>query len=90
MKKGTVIALIVAAVLIVSGSLLFFVGMQRANFNFTQKPVQKVYTASGSFQNIQIDTGICDVRFFKTDGNLTVHCPKTEKLEYIVLVEDGL
>ena len=88
--KKSVIALIIAAALIVSGGLLFFVGMQRADFNLAQKPVQKVYTASGSFQNIQIDTGICDVRFFKTDGDLTVHCPKTEKLEYIVLVEDGL
>ena len=88
--KKSVIALIVAAVLIVSGGLLFFVGMQRADFNLTQKPVQKVYTASGSFQNIQIDTGICDVRFFKTDGDLTVHCTKTEKLEYVVLVEDGI
>lgn len=90
MKKGTVIALIVAAALIISGGLLFLVGMQRADFNFTQKPVQKVYTASGSFQNIQIDTGVCDVRFFKTDGDLVVHCPKTERLEYTVLVEDGV
>lgn len=87
--KKSVIALIAAAVLIVSGGLLLFLGLQKADFNFTSKPVQKVYTASGSFQNIQIDTGICDVRFFKTDGDLTVHCPKSERLEYIVLVEDG-
>lgn len=88
--KKTVIALIAAAVLIVSGGLLLFAGLQKADFDLAQNPVQKAYTASGSFQNIQIDTGTCDVRFFKTDGDLTVLCPKTEKLEYIVLVEDGV
>ena len=90
MKKGTVIALIVAACLIVTGGMLTFAGLLRADFNFSQETVNKVYTAEGSFQNIQIDTGVCDVRFFKTDGDLTVHCPKTERLEYIVLVEDGV
>lgn len=88
--KKSVIALIVAVALIVSGGLLFFVGLQSADFDFSPEPVNKVYTAKGSFQNIQIDTGTCDVRFFKTDGDLSVHCPKTEKLEYIVLVEDGV
>ena len=90
MKKGTVIALIMAACLIVTGGMLTFAGLLRADFNFSQETVNKVYTAEGSFQNIQIDTGVCDVRFFKTDGDLTVHCPKTERLEYIVLVEDGV
>ena len=90
MKKGTVIALIVAACLIVTGGMLTFSGLLGADFNFSQETVNKVYTAEGSFQNIQIDTGVCDVRFFKTDGDLTVHCPKTERLEYIVLVEDGV
>lgn len=90
MKKGTVIALIVAACLIVTGGMLTFSGLLGADFNFLQETVNKVYTAEGSFQNIQIDTGVCDVRFFKTDGDLTVHCPKTERLEYIVLVEDGV
>lgn len=90
MKKGTVIALIVAACLIVTGGMLTFAGLLGADFNFSQETVNKVYTAEGSFQNIQIDTGVCDVRFFKTDGDLTVHCPKTERLEYIVLAEDGV
>ena len=87
--KKSIIALIVAAVLIVSGGLLFFIGLQNADADFSPKYTNKVYTAEGSFQNIQIDTGVCDVQFFKTDGDLTVHCPKTEQLEYIVLVEDG-
>ena len=91
MKKGAIIALIVAVALIVSGGALFFLGLQSAGFDLSSpKPVSKAYTAKGSFQNIEIDTGICDVRFFKTDGDLTVLCPKTEKLEYIVLVEDGV
>jgi len=88
--KKSVIALIVAAALIVIGSILLFFGLRSANYDFSMKPVSKVYTAKGSFQNIQIDTGSCDVRFYKTDGDLTVHCPKTERLEYIVLVEDGV
>ena len=91
MKKGAIIALIVAVVLIASGGTLFFFGLRSANFDFAPlKPINKIYTAEGSFQNITIDTGLCDVRFFKTDGDLTVQCPKTDKLEYIVLVEDGV
>ena len=88
--KKSVIALIVAAVLIVTGGILLFLGLRSIDFDRAEKPVNKVYTADGSFQNIQIDTGICDVRFFQTDGDLTVHCPKTEKLEYVVLVEDDV
>lgn len=90
MKKKTLIALITAAVLIVSGSFLLFIGLEKADLRASQEPVSKVYTAEGSFQTIRIDTGACDVRFYKTDGDLTVHVPQTERLEYIVLVEDGV
>lgn len=89
MKKRTVISLIVAAALLVSGGALILAGLWNADFDFTAEPTYKTYSPSGSVQSIQINTEICNVKFFKAEGALTVHCPEMENFEHIVLIENG-
>ena len=86
----TIIVLIVAAALIVSGGLLFWTGLQKADFDFSPKPSTDTYVVSKPFESISVNTGVCDVRFVKTDGAFRAVCPKSERLNYIVVVKDGV
>lgn len=90
MKKGTVIALIVAACLIVTGGMLTFAGLRSIDLDYFTRPAERTYIVEEAFDSIKVDTGTCDVRFAKTDGTLRVVCPETEKLDYIVIAEDGI
>lgn len=61
MKKKTIIALIVAAVLIVSGSLLIFAGLKSVNFGLSNETVVKTYVVNEPFQSIAIDSDTGDI-----------------------------
>lgn len=90
MKKSALISLIVAAALIVTGGMLAFAGLRSIDLDYFTKPAERTYIVEEAFDSITVDTGTCDVHFAKTDGTLRVVCPETEKLDYIVIVEEGV
>ncbi|MBQ3792343.1 MAG: DUF4097 family beta strand repeat protein, partial [Clostridia bacterium] len=91
MKK---ILIIVAAVLIAVGGVLFTVSLARSGFNFSKlssvETETNTYTAEGDFQKISIRTSLSDIVLKKAeDGKLSVLCTETEKTRHTVSVEDG-
>lgn len=90
MKKGTIIALIVAVILIIAGGILLMLSLSYAGTAPTAKPTEKTYVVDEAFHSIEIETGECSVTLVKTDGDFRAVCPDTEKQNYIVLVEDGV
>lgn len=90
MKKGTIISLIVAAVLLLIGSVLLALGFSDAGGweNITSQG-EKTYVVNEPFTSIQVEATVCDVTFVKTDGEFRAVCPDSEKLSYTVTVEEG-
>ena len=89
MKKGTVIALIAAAILIVAGGILLMLGLSFAGGSVvTPMPAEKSYVVDAPFESIRVETDTCDVDFQKTDGEFRVVCPDSEKFSYTVTVEE--
>lgn len=90
MKKGTIIALLVAVILIVAGGVLLMLGLSFAG-DVVAAPVQteKTYVVDAPFESIRVETDTCDVDFQKTDGSFKVSCPESEKYSYTVTVEEN-
>lgn len=89
MKKGTIIALIAAAILIVAGGILLMLGLSFAGGSVvTPMPAEKSYVVDAPFESIRVETDTCDVDFQKTDGEFRVVCPDSEKFSYTVTVEE--
>ena len=90
MKKGTIIALLVAVILIVAGGVLLMLGLSFAG-DVVAAPVQaeKNYVVDAPFESIRVETDTCDVEFQKTDGSFKVSCPESEKYSYTVTVEEN-
>jgi len=92
MKKGSVIALIVAVVLIFAGGILLMLGL---SFAGDAEPVsrltQQEILIQESFENIQIDTADCNVTFVPYNGTANAHVVIMERdaTSHSVLVEDG-
>lgn len=90
MKKGTIIALIVAGALLLLGCVLVSLGFSFVGgWPDTTAPAEKTYVVNEPFTSIQVDTTVCDVTFVRTGGEFQAVCPDSETLSYTVTVEDG-
>ena len=92
MKKGTMIALIVAAALIITGGIIVVLGLSFAG-DSTQESllVAQEVTVTESFDSILIDTGACGVNFVPYNGTVDskVVIREREETRHTVTVEDG-
>ena len=92
MKKGTIVAIVVAIVLIIVGGILLAMGL---SFAGGEKPestlVQQETMIQESFENIQIDTQDCDVTFVPYNGTADAHVVilERENTHHDVWVEDN-
>ena len=92
MKKGSVIALIVAIVLILIGGVLVVMGLSYAGVPVQESQMdQQEVTFRESFDHISIDTGDCDVNFVMFSGrdDCMVQIREHEHVQHSVVVEDG-
>ena len=92
MKKRTMIALIVAAALIITGGIILVLGLSFAGGSKGEsKLVRQEITIQESFDNIAIDMADCDVKFAMFSGRddcmVEVHSYKNVK--HTAAVEDG-
>ena len=95
MKTSTIVFLIIAAVLVIIGALIFTSALFAADFDFNKLSSEKfetnTYTADGNFENIEIECETADVMFkASADGNCRVECNENEKLKHTVTVKDGI
>ena len=92
MKKRTIIALIVAGVLIIAGGMLTVLGLSFAG-DSTQKSElnRQEITIQESFDTIAIDTADCDVEFamFSGRSDCMVEMRMYEQVHHDMVVEDG-
>lgn len=90
MKNKTVVALIVAAILIFTGGILFILGISYAGGSKDMvSHTEKTYVVDEPFENIRVDATVCDVTLKKTDGAFKAVCPEYKTLDYTVIVEDN-
>ena len=92
MKKGTIIALIVSAVLLVIGGILVVLGLSFAGNSFQESElIRQEVTFRESFDSIEIDTADCDVNFAMFSGrdDCMVEFREYERANHSVVVEDG-
>lgn len=93
MKKRTIIALIMAAILIFGGVVLLTLGLSFAG-DRTQKSelIRQEITIKESFDNISIDTEDCDVNFAMFSGrdDCMVEIRAYERTKHTATVEDGI
>ena len=92
MKKRTIIALIVAGVLIIAGGMLTILGLSFAG-DSTQKSelIRQEITIQENFENIAIDTADCDVKFAMFSGrdDCMVEVYSYENVKHTAAVENG-
>ena len=91
MKKAFII---IAIILVILGSAIFFIALGSAKFDFrnleTSKLQTKTYPVTEAFRNIQIEEDTAHVIFAaSSDGTCSVECRETEKNVHRVTVEDG-
>ena len=94
MKKATKIWLIIAALLVVAGLMLFAAAMSAYRWNFTRLSTvayeTNTYEISEIFTNISIATDTADIVFLPShDGKCRVECCEEEKAKHSVTVQDG-
>ena len=92
MKKRTMIALIVAAALIVTGGIILVLGLSFAGgSNGESKLVRQEITIQENFDNIAIDTVDCDVKFAMFSGrdDCMVEIRSYKSVKHTATVEDG-
>ena len=92
MKKGTIIALIVAAVLIVIGGIVLMLGLSYAGSteDTATMLVESEHTISEAFDSVLIDTEDCNVDFVVFNGDADPHMVirERERTSHKVWVED--
>ena len=92
MKKGMIIALIVAVALIITGGIILVLGLSFAGNN-TQKSelIRKDITIQERFDTIAVDTADCDVKFAMFSGrdDCMVELYSFKNVEHTAVVEDG-
>ena len=92
MKKGTIIALIVAFLLILTGGVILVMGLSYAGDSAQEsKLTQQEMTVKESFDSIHIDTADCDVNFAMFSGrdDCMVAFREMDGVNHSVVVEDG-
>jgi DUF4097 and DUF4098 domain-containing protein YvlB len=92
MKKRTMIALIVAAALIITGGIILVLGLSFAGGSKGEsKLVRQEITIQESFDNIAIDTADCDVKFAMFSGrdDCMVEVRSYKNVKHTATVEDG-
>lgn len=92
MRRSTKIWLVVAAILVVTGIVLFSVAVWQAAFDFdklsTGKYITNAYTISEDFNNLSLDTDTASIVFvLSRDGVCKVECYEEEKAKHTVTVE---
>lgn len=93
MKKGTIIAIVVACVLILIGGLILVLGLSYAGT--AEDPVttltESEHSVSEPFDNILVDTEDCNVEFIVFNGAADPHVVirERENTQHTVVVEDG-
>lgn len=93
MSKKTKIWLIIGAVLILIGGILFTGVMTIMGWDFKKLSTDKFETnehvISESYKSISLKTVTADIIFVPTDGETRVTCYENEKVKHTVQVEDG-
>ena len=92
MIKGTIIALIVAFLLILTGGVILVMGLSYAGDSAQEsKLTQQEMTVTESFDSIHIDTADCDVNFAMFSGrdDCMVAFREMDGVNHSVVVEDG-
>ena len=94
MKKATKIWLIIAALLVVAGLMLFAAAMSAYRWNFTRLSTvtyeTNTYEISEDFRNISIKIDTADVAFALSDNETCrVECYEEEKANHSVTVQDS-
>lgn len=94
MKKSKKAALIVSAVLIVLGGVLYAGAAAFTGFDFsvleTASLTRKEYEVNESFNDISIDAKDCSVQFrYSDDGKCRIVCGENENITHTVEVKDN-
>lgn len=92
MKKRSVIALVVAVALILTGGILVVLGLSfAADPARDSRLIQQEIAVPGSFDSIHIDTEDCDVTFAMFSGrdDCMVDLREYARVSHSVVVEDG-
>ena len=92
MKKRTIIALIVAGVLIIAGGMLTVLGLSFAGDSMQKSErIRQEITIQEGFGNIAIDTADCDVKFamFSGRSDCMVEVYSYENVKHTAVVENG-
>ena len=92
MKKGTIIVLIVAIVLLLIGGILVVMGLSYAGSSTPKSQLNRQeISIRENFGHISIDTGDCDVKFAMFSGrdDCMVQILEHEHVQHSVVVEDG-
>lgn len=94
MKRGGMIALIVAGVLVLAGVILVAIGigMSRADWFglISTESVENTHEIAQTFENISIDTDTAEVLLLAAeDGSCRVECCEQEKVYHTVTRKDG-
>lgn len=92
MSRSTKIWLVVAAILVVAGIVLFSVVMWQTAFDFdklsTGNYITNAYTISEGFDKLSMDTDTASIVFaLSQDGTCKVECYEEEKAKHTVTVE---
>ena len=93
MKKRTIIALIVAVLLIIAGSILVVLGLSFAGeYASDSKINRQEMTIKESFDRIDIDTEDCDVKLALLSGqdDCMVEIRSFQSVNHTATVEDGI
>lgn len=92
MKKGTIIALVVAIALIIAGGMILVLGLSFAGNRLQESElVRQEVTFQESFDAIEIDTADCDVKFAMFSGrdDCMVEVHSYENVKHTAVVENG-
>ncbi len=94
MKKTTKIWLIVAAVLVIVGGMMFTFALAKEDFDFRELVMEEMkinnYEVGEPFDKIYIDSDTTDIEFYTyREDKVRVGCTETKKIKYNVTVEDS-
>jgi len=95
MSKNTIIWLIVATILVLSGLIVFASALTAYDWDFDNLSTENYKTSthenlSEEFTDISIDTDTADIIFVpSTDGKVKVECYESEKEKHEVYVQDN-
>ena len=93
MKKGTIIALVVAVILIMAGGMVLVLGLSFAGNDKPESTLtEQEILIQEPFENIQIDTDDCDVSFMLYNGtaDACVVLREMNGVTHSIHVEDGV